>query len=171
MKHGLCHIIIHTMSHHHTTMVTSSELQMEHGLYREHFEKRPSILTNQSMKRGVCHIIIHTMSHDPSESCVMVRHGSAARRAWQSQAKRERAGWSSPAVAWETGMFDDVTWYVWWCDHMMWCKWDRYVWWCDMVCMMMWHGMYEDVTIWCDYRALSDCCVRDRFIMRLRFRV
>ena len=66
----LCHIIIHTMSHHHTYYVTSSGLITARG------------------KRCERHIIIHTMSHHHTYSvtssyilCHIIRPHHSARQA------------------------------------------------------------------------------------------
>merc|ERR1711966_637020 len=58
-SYTLCHIIIHTMSHHHTYYVTSS-YTLCHIIIHTMSHHHTHYVTSSYI---LCHIIIHTMSH------------------------------------------------------------------------------------------------------------
>merc|ERR1712100_691267 len=61
-RQALCHIIIHTMSHHHTYYVTSSYILCAQTKTDKR-EKPKYDLRYVTSSYILCHIIIHTMSH------------------------------------------------------------------------------------------------------------
>jgi hypothetical protein len=98
--------------------------------------------------------IVHTLSRKSTTLSLSHTHIHTCTRARSHTHTHTVKWWHKQGLPWcglydlrtvyLSGMYDDVTQYVWWCDilHSVWPTNSvpiGYVWWCDTVCMMMWH--------------------------------